>query len=166
MSQTANPTQTGRTAANVALLAPVPHVHLLDGKIVAEIQGRVAFGSRAWEVFRKLDTLRYGQPVDVYIYASHDGGHRDFEVSWHGRYMGFVESDNGAHPAGMRYRPPSTGAHPADNEGHWAVFWEVEDLRELPAGQRVSISGLTGYEKKKPYGHAFPPEGPQLIEHP
>ena len=67
----------------------------------------------------------------------------------------------GAHPEGMKYRPLSN-----DNGGHWAVFWEVEDLQQLPKEQRIASASLTGFGKKKPYGHAFRPEGPLLIEHP
>ena len=158
--------ETIATAAHIALLAPVPLEHLLDGKTVAETTGRVAFGSRAWQVFRELDSLRKGMPVDVYIYASHSAEHRDFEVSWHARYLGHVDSIMGAHPEGMKYRPPSTGQYPSDNSGHWAVFWEVEDLQPLPKDQQTSLGDLTGFGKKKAYGHAFPPEGPLLIEHP
>jgi hypothetical protein len=158
--------ETMKTVAHVALLAPVPVDHLLDGQAVAETEGRVAFGSRAWQVFRDLDKLRKGYPVDVYIYASHGGGDREFTTSWHARYVGHVESENGAHPAGMRYRPPSTGQSPSDNKGHWAVFWEVEELQQLPEKERISLADLTGFGQKKTYGHAFPPEGPILIEHP
>lgn len=158
--------ETIKTAAHVALLAPVPLEHLIDGKKKSDIEGRVAFGSRVWELFTELDTLREGMPVDVYIYASHDGGHRDFEVSWHARYVRHVNSEMGAHPDGMRYRPESTGKYPNDNSGHWAVFWEVEDLQKLPKEQHMSLAQFTGYGKKKAYGHAFPPEGPLLVEHP
>jgi len=105
-------------------------------------------------------------PVDAYIYASHPGGHREFSVSWRARYVHHVESVMGAHPDGMRYRPPSTAPYPSDNSGYWAVFWEVEDLRPLPEEQHLSLADFTGFEKKKPYGHAFPPEGPMLIDHP
>jgi hypothetical protein len=154
------------TASHVALLAPVPLVHLLDGKEVAEREGRVAFGSRAWELFRELDALRKGLAVDVYVYASHAEAPPLAEASWHARYVGHVESSNGAHPSGMRYRPPSTGVNPADNLGHWAVFWEVEALQQLPSGRRIRLSDLTGFGKKKAYGPTFVPEGPLLIEHP
>lgn len=41
--------------APAALLAPVPHDHLLDGADVCANRGKVAFGSRAWEVIRRLD---------------------------------------------------------------------------------------------------------------
>ena len=102
---------------DIALLAPVPLEHLEDGMEVCQREGRVAFGSRAWEVFRKLDELRNGLPVDVYIYASHDPGIRRLVVSWSGIYVGHVESVNGAHPEGMRFRPPSTGKSEDDNRG-------------------------------------------------
>jgi hypothetical protein len=46
------------------------------------------------------------------------------------------------------------------------VFWEVENLKPLPKVQRMVLAALTGFGKKKPYDHAFPPEGPLLIEHP
>jgi len=104
-------------------------------------------------------------PADVYIYASHDGPPQ-FEASWYGRYVGHVEGVNGAHPAGMRYRPPSTGKYLADNEGFWAVFWEVQDLRQLPVGKRIPLADLTGFGKAKLYRSGFVPEGPVIIEHP
>ncbi|MFZ2493496.1 MAG: hypothetical protein WA208_18615 [Thermoanaerobaculia bacterium] len=152
------------TARNVALLAPVPRVYLDDGRLVAEREGRVAFGSRAWQVFRELDDLRAGLPVDVYIYASHDDA--ALVASWVARYVAHVESSGGAHPAGMRYRPPSTATHVSDNDGWWAVFWEVEDLRMLPRNDHIPVSHFTGFGKRKAYGKPFVPEGPILIEHP
>ena len=131
-----------------------------------QIEGRVAFGSRAWEVFRELDALRHGLPVDVYIYASHATPPGPLEVSWVGRYMGHVESVGGAHPDGMRFRPPSTLKYSSDNIGHWAVFWELESLDELPPKARLKMTDFTGYGKPKRYAQPFVPEGPILIEHP
>jgi hypothetical protein len=155
-----------QTCHNVALLAPVPLEHLVDGRLVAQQMGHVAFGSRVFELFRQLDALRNGLPADVYIYPSHAGGPRVCEVSWQGVYLRSVESSDGAHPEGMKYRPPSTAKYPADNLGHWGVFWEVADLRELAPADRMSVGQFTGFGKKKPYGHSFPPEGPLLVEHP
>jgi hypothetical protein len=155
-----------QTCSNVALLAPVPLEHLVDGRLVAQQRGRVAFGSRVFELFRELDKLRHGLPVDVYIYPSHAGGVRVFEVSWRGVYVGSVESQDGAHPEGMKYRPPSTAKYPADNLGLWAVFWEVAELQEIVQSKRMSVGQFTGFGKKKSYGHSFPPEGPLLVEHP
>ena len=157
---------TTSTASHIALLAPVPLEHLLDGAEVTEREGRVAFGSRAWELFRKLDALRSGLAVDVYIYASHTEAPPHFEATWYGRYIGHVDSINGAHPAGMRYRPPSTAKYPTDNQGHWAVFWEVKELRQLPSGKGIRLANLTGFGKSKAYGRGFVPEGPLIIEHP
>ncbi len=154
------------TAAHVALLAPVPLEHLKDGREVSQREGRVAFGSMKYEFFLKLDDLRKGMPIDVYIYASHADGHHDPEVTWRARYLRYVKSDLGAHPDEMKFRPPSTAKYPGDNSGHWAVFWEVEDLQELGLEHRLSLGDLTGYGKKKAYGYAFRPEGPMLIEHP
>ncbi len=154
------------TASNIALLAPVPLEHLVDGKEVVQSAGKVAFGSRAWETFREVDNLRNGLPVDVYIYESHGDGHYDFKVSWRARYVRHVESNLGAHPDGMKYRPPSTGKYKNDNTGHWAVFWEVDSLQRIPEQSRIHVGEFTGYGKKKAYGHAFVPEGPLLIEHP
>jgi hypothetical protein len=44
--------QTMSNTQEVALLAPVPLEHLIDGVAVCDQQGKVAFGSRAWEIFR------------------------------------------------------------------------------------------------------------------
>lgn len=159
-------TETVQTAAHIALLAPVPLEHLVAGKKKADEVGRVAFGSGAWEVFRKLDALRKGMPVDVYIYASDDADGRNSEVSWRARYICHVEGEMGAHPDGMLYRPESTTKYPGDNRGHWAVFWEVENLRRLAKDQRMPLADLTGFEKEKAYGRGFAPRGPLLIEHP
>lgn len=151
---------------DVALLAPVSLEHLEDGSEVCRKQGRVAFGSRAWEVFRKLDALRNGLPVEVFIYASHDPHVHRLAVSWKGLYVGHVESDNGAHPMGMRFRPPSTGKYHEDNHGYWAVFWEVESLRRLQEDQCIPTGRFWGLEKPKSYGRNFVPEGPILIRYP
>jgi hypothetical protein len=91
--------ETIETAAHIALLAPVPLEHLLAGQQTAKSEGKVAFGSRAWEVFRELDAHRKGMSVDVYIYASHSDGQRDFEVPWRARYYRIVEKLGGG---GMR----------------------------------------------------------------
>jgi hypothetical protein len=105
-------------------------------------------------------------PTDVYIYASHVDGALTLEASWHGEYVGHVESIGGAHPAGMRYRPLSTAQYAKDSAGKWAVFWEVAKLRELPVYERLPLADLTGFGKRRAYGTAFVPEGPLLIEHP
>lgn len=154
------------TASHVALLAPVPKEHLEDGRQTVLTKGKVAFGSRAWETFRKLDELRKEMPVDVYIYESDGSGHRDYLTSWKGRCIGHVDSDLDAHPDGLTFRPESTWKYAADNQGYWAVFWELDALEKLSPSERIHVSEFTPFGKKKAYGHAFSPEGPLLIEHP
>ena len=150
----------------VALLAPGPLEHLIAGLDVCDRQSKVAFGSRAWEIFRKLDELRDGQPVDVYIYASHTPGRPTFKVSWHGIYLGHVEGIHGAHPEGMQFRPPSTAQYEDDNFGHWAVFWEVARLRKLAPHENIPTGRFYGWDKRRFYKKNFIPEGPILVHPP
>jgi len=50
----------------VELLAPVPLDLLQDGLAFAG-DDELALGSRAWGVFRRLDEIRDGRPVRVWI---------------------------------------------------------------------------------------------------
>ena len=152
-------------ALNVALLAPVPLRYLISGQPVCVEQGRVAFGSRAWDVFRRLDELRKGLAVNAYLYASH-ASEIDRVTRWHARYVGQVESIAGAHPKGMQLRLPTTEANPGDNDGTWAIFWEVEDLREASPSERIVAGACTPFGRGNSYGKNFVPEGPLLVEHP
>jgi hypothetical protein len=88
------------------------------------------------------------------------------EVSWYGRFIRQVDAKNGAHPDGMRFRPPSTAANPSDNKGHWALFWEVDSLRELKPEERIPTGQFVGYETGKAYKNNFVPEGPLLVAKP
>lgn len=143
----------------LALLAPVPLVHLEDGQPVCRKRGKVAYGSRNWTLFRELDDLRAGMPVETYIYASHTDDHK-LVVSWHALYIGHVEGIGGLHPAGRKFRPPSAMD---DGTGHWAVFWEVTDLKPIPP---ISIADFCSRGAKAPYGKPFVPEGPIIVERP
>lgn len=151
-----------------AILGPVPEQHLADGQAVAATEGFVAFGSRKWELFREVDRLRDGQDVPVLIYPSHEDieGKLTFMVAWTGWYIGHVASKMGAHPAGMKHRPPSTAAYPADNSGHWAVFWHVRDLAPLPSDRVVRISSLESYKKPGFWRMNAPPLGPEVVGRP
>ena len=150
-----------------ALLAPVPEEHLLTGRDVAAKEGFVAFGSRKWELFREVDRLRQGQEVPVLIYPSHEdvAAKLTFAVAWTGWYSGHVNSKMGAHPDGMKYRPPSTATHPGDNSGHWAVFWHVRDLSRR-RGKPVGISSLESYKRPGFWRMDAPPIGPEVVARP
>ena len=147
--------KTTMTATHIALLAPVPLIHL---RSAAEKRGRVAFATKDWELFRRLDGLRKEMTVDVYIYASHPKGEHDPCASWHAKYVCIEEDNNNAAP----YRPASTVTDTYESE----VFWIVEALRELPPEKRIAVADFTAYDTKKSYGRAFPPHRPLLVEHP
>jgi len=149
-----------------AILAPVPLEHLQSGVQIAQDTGFVAFGSRKWELFRKIDQMRAGNPVPVLIYPSHEDvpASASFIVSWKGWYLGSEEAPKGRHSTGMTHRPPTTGQYEGDNHGHWAVFWHIQSLTELPPAQRLPISSIqtitSGWRKEAP------PRGPELVAPP
>ncbi|MBI5949983.1 MAG: hypothetical protein HY875_17745 [Chloroflexi bacterium] len=154
------------TLLDFAILAPVPLEHLESGEEIARATGFVAFGSLKWELFRKADELRNGMPVPVLFYPSFDyesPGKLSYEATWAGWYVDSVESRGGAHPDGMRHRPPSTAKYRDDNEGHWAVFWHVRDLTRLE--QSIPITKLRGHAKGT-WRKNSAPRGPELIEMP
>jgi len=149
-----------------AILAPVPLAHLQSGKEVAAQKGFVAFGSMKGELFRQIDERRDGRQVPVLIYPSHEDEpvKLTFIVSWFGWYVDHVNSVGGAHPLGMKHRPPTTGQYQSDNMGHWAVFWHVQKLRDLPNAMHRPIGDIQtikgGWRKNAP------PRGPELVELP
>ncbi|WP_316185718.1 hypothetical protein [Bradyrhizobium sp. SZCCHNRI1003] len=155
-----------KDSQDFAILAPVPLEHLQSGEEIARRTGFVAFGSRKWELFREVDELRNGARVPVLIYPSHeDVPVRDsFIVSWVGWYVGSEESSNGKHSLGMKHRPPTTGQYASDNQGHWAVYWHVRDLHELPVPQRLRISSIQTI--KGGWRKSAPPRGPELVATP
>lgn len=150
------------THPELALLAPVPFVFLEEGASLCRKRGKVAFASRAWELFRELDSLREGMPVEAFIYASQQGAGTP-AVTWHGHYIGSVESQDGAHPEGRRYRPPFTVVDGEDKAGYWAVFWEVASLKSIDP---IGMSEFAGWKTEKRYKSSFIPEGPLIVWRP
>jgi hypothetical protein len=150
--------------AHVALLAPVPLEHLQSGRETCQTQGKVAFGSRAFEALHKLTELADGAPADVLIYASDAHQPGPPNVTWRARFVRWVEAKAGAHPQGMQYRPPTTAHYSGDNYGHWYVFWEVSDLRELPPDEHILISELKAVDKNGKLAKNFIPLGPTVVE--
>lgn len=96
------------------------------------------------ELFRKVDELRGGASIPVLIYPSHEDvlAEESFIVCWTGWYIGCEESGNGKHSKGMTHRPPTTEQYTPDNQGYWAVFWRIRELRELPQAQQLPISAI------------------------
>ena len=148
---------------SVALLAPVPEEHLHSGQETQRESGKVAFGSKNWELFNTLGELLKGDECDVLLYAS--DALRPLNpptATWSARFVGFTVAVNGAHKNGMKYRPASTAKYPLDNQGNWTVFWEVTNLKPTPPGVKISL--LRGFEKPHAYLKKFIPKGPVLIQ--
>lgn len=157
------------TAAGIhpALLVPVPEEHLESGLDICRKQGKVAFGSRMFEVFQELDAMLDGKPCPVLIYASWPKTPLPVAtVTWSGTYVGHVHSRGGQHPDKMKYRPPTTAQYPDDNIGHWAVFYHVSELTKLPKEQRIEIPLLYPFGKPKAYPKTTKIEHPVIVKSP
>jgi hypothetical protein len=148
-------------------------------KIVAN-EGKVAFGSRA--SFREPRPVSQGHGRGPVLYISPMAkAITTSNVSWHGGYIGHVESNLGATP-GWHEIPPSFNrpcslALPACSDGaelkakssdhNSGVLGGLLGIRlagTLARAQADSRSEFTGYGKKKSYGHGFSPEGPLLVK--
>jgi hypothetical protein len=131
---------------------------------IAQSAGFVAFGTKKWELLRRIDDLRAGASVPVLMYPSHeeDAPAKDsFLVCWFGWYVGHVQSRGGAHPLGMKHRPPTTSHYESDNKGYWAAFWHGEGLRELPKERQLPIGKIGTI--KGGWRKDAPPRGPELV---
>ena len=164
MSELSSPKTTSEQnscATHVALLAPVPLKHLIDGQEACEKRHHhtVAFGSMNWGLFEKLEALRGMLCIDVFIYASRSD-ELTHTATWHARYVGRAEAlADGTHPRGERYRPESCAG-----EAGWAIYWEVMDLKRLDPP--IPLSDFRALESGENYKPTYLPEGPVLIEHP
>ncbi len=148
-----------KTAAHIALLAPVPLDILVSALETYTPAGQIAFGTRDWELFDKLDKSRMKMPVDVYIYASHAGGSFEGKATWHAKYVRLEPDRHEAKP----YRP-MLAAQTDVWEGE--VYWIVERLRRTEASEHISVTDFISFEDTKPYGKSFPPHRPLLVKHP
>ena len=154
-----------------AILAPVPLEHLESSLEVCAREGEVAFGSRKFEVFRKVDELRKGERVPVLIYPSLSGTPPSLfgsKVRWFGWYTRSFETNNGTHPSGMKYRPESTSNQVSDNLGHWATFWHLAGLRQLPADKHLPIGKVPRLRDgiQEAWKDKAIPHGPTLVGFP
>lgn len=119
------------------ILAPVPALHLPSAEATFAAQGRVAFGSDAWEFWNKAAT-----GTQVWIVASATdfptGGIPGIDpgkLIFSARLAAVVEADR-------RHRHPNPALRPATTaeDGAWTVFFEVDDLVRLP--RPFSVIGL------------------------
>jgi len=149
-----------KSAAHIALLAPIPREHIDCAPMKFNKISRVAFGSRDCDVFLKLDREREGMPVDVYIYESYGSVQYNSRVSWHGRYLQSVPAVNGTHPDRTVYRPDLTGKRLDDRGGgNWLIFWELDSLEEIAERDCLQVSAFIPFGRTEPYRNSFVPRG-------
>lgn len=150
---------------HAALLAPVPEEYLVAGVEIVRRHGKLALGSRAWEVFKRLDELRQGEPVTTYLYASHAEANVVPTVTWTGLYVEQAPaSRRGEYRDADDFRPPHTEEEDASR--WWALFWHVTELRHLPEAEWIKIGDLRKFSSQRRYGSGFIPEGPIIVGHP
>jgi hypothetical protein len=152
----------------VALLAPVPSVHLKSAVETCIRQGRVAFGSTRTDVFEDLER-EFGLNVPVYIYAStHHGRPYDYAANGKISLQGVLcavkaANDRGEHPD-PTYRPPSTFEAQTRGLEVWSCFLEVSDLEGLPEKHRIPLTKFTALGRSKPLPFGFVPRGPMIVK--
>ena len=139
-----------------ALLAPVPALHIVSGDDVCRVHGSVIFGSDRWGLFEDHG-VNEGAPV--YLYASMTGEKGAPMVTWQAEFARVIRHEDLT--SQDRKRRPSSTAGPG--ESPWAVFWEVDRLRELESQERIPTGTFVGYKSGKQYKKNFVPEGPLIV---
>ena len=139
------------------ILAPVPALHLPSAEATFRAEGRVAFGSDAWEFWRKVTE------ATVWIVASSTGfppnrlpGIDPGKLIFKARLAGTTEADR-------RHRHPDPNLRPASaaGDGAWTLFFEVDELTRLSRTRPViGLRTLQGISLQRV------PQGPLLIHDP
>jgi hypothetical protein len=131
------------------------------------VAGRVEFGSDAWDVFDKANR-EYGEGIPVLIYPTHRYGDPDKLcdpgfVPFRAGYLGTTAATKaGKHPNPV-VRPQVTISGPSADSA-WTIFWEINDLVQVPKSDRIAITTLTAEGQTKLLGKGFVPHGPMLVK--
>ena len=147
--------------ADVALLTPVPEVHLLSGLAVFEETGFVAFGTDSGMVLSEFRSLvDDDHPADILFYASESARSGSPVASFRGRFAGYDGAVSGrAKPVWAKHRPPTT-----EHDGPWQSFYLVSDFH--PLDSPITLSALRKQASKGKLAKTFIPIGPLIIETP
>lgn len=147
--------------ADVALLTPVPEMHLLSGLAVCAANGFAAFGTDSGMVLSEFRSLVDDEhPADILFYPSESTRSGPPVATHRGRFAGYDGSVSGkAKPAWANHRPPTTV-----NDGAWQSFYLVSELRELDPP--ILLSTLNKQATKGKLAKTFIPLGPLIIETP
>jgi len=141
----------------IHVLAPVPALHLPSAEATFRARGRVAFGSDAWEFWRKITE------ATVWIVVSATGfprgglpGIDPGKLIFKSRFAGTTEADR-------RHRHPDPDLRPASatGDGAWTLFFEVDGLTRLtPPLSVIGLRSLQGI------GLQRVPQGPLVVQDP
>lgn len=151
----------------VGILAPVPASIMRSALGTCAAEGKVAFGSGAWEVFERANQ-EYGEGIPVLIYPTHHDGDPDKVcvpgfVPFRAIYLGTTPATKlGMHP-NPAVRPAITINGPSADTAS-SFFWEVSDLKQLSPPERIAITSLTAEGQKKPFTNKFTLHGPILVK--
>lgn len=143
----------------IALLAPVPAVHL--DAIRDETMTSIALGTRATDVLEEFALLA-GDGAPVLIYASHEPGPLRLTVSCTGTFRELRHAiGNGTVPREWRRHRPTTMRDEDTAAGSWFGYYLVGDLRHVD--DPWPISDLRAYAGDAPLSPAFVPIGPIVV---
>ena len=150
----------------IGVLAPVPAIFMKAAQVTCAVQGRVAFGSEAWDVFSRTNKI-YGSGIPVLICPTAHHGDPDHiarpgYATFRATYLGTTSAQAGKHP-NPAIRPAATIAG-AGADTRWSFFWEVSDLVQLEKQDHVAITSLTAEGQKKPLSNRFVLHGPMLVK--
>lgn len=149
----------GDVTMTVALLAPVPRVHLESA--LMEQRDLVAFGTNAFELFGKLRTSG-ALPVEVYIVATNnDGRGYDQSPSFKATCLRYVESSEVSRAELISMRPIST-----ESDSAWGGYWVVSGLKKIPEKERRRLVDFIPAVKGEKFSPDYRARGPIRVHPP
>lgn len=148
---------------SIALLMPVPWEHLADGETVCKREGKVAFGSNAFEILHKFQT-EGGVGMHVLIYSSHEHQPGVPQVTWRATFLGMAKGEDYSVQDLRQYRPESCWDEDRTGPG-WGCFIEVSDLERLDEEDAVTVREIPT-RSGRPHAPDFIPRGPTVVTDP
>ena len=148
---------------SLALLMPVPWEHLADGETVCKREGKVAFGSNAFEILHKFQEGG-GVGTHVLIYSSHEHLPGVPEVTWRAIFLGMAKGEDYSANDLRQFRPESCWAEDRSGLG-WGCFIELADLERLADTDSIPVRDIQT-RSGKAHAPDFVPRGPTVVTDP
>lgn len=148
--------------ADVALLTPVPEIHLISGEVTCQKHGYVTYGTNAVDaIISFVQQIGDDAAADVLFYASGVPVAGAPKATYRARFERYVGAKiDGRAPAKEAvFRPPTTSS-----DGAWQSFYVVSRLTRLK--NPVEIRTLTKLSATGKLKSNFVPLGPLVIETP